>query len=708
MPLHWEVASHAGFCFGVKRSVGVVVSLLREGKRLQTLGPVIHNPLVVSQLEKLGAGVVESPEELSAPVAVIRAHGVAPEVLQALRQRGAQVVDTTCPFVSRIHRRAAQAVAEGRDVIIVGEREHSEVKGIQGWCQGHGYVVGDLEDVERLPKLQRALVVAQTTSKKAHFDAVLAKLQEQIADLEVFCSICQTTVFRQEEAAELSKRADVMLVLGGRNSSNTRKLYEICASRCARTYHLQSPDELAQVPLRAQDTIGITAGASTPDEIIKEVVTRMSELDKTMTNPTDQPEQAPVQAEAPSMEEVVEAAEQVKQDANAEPEFASAFEKTLVSIRPGLTVVGTVVQVTEDEVCVNIGYKSDGLVPRAELTTKENPLDAFKIGDEIEVEVVKVNDGEGNVLLSQRNIVNRKVWDSLVEKFENGQYIEGVGKSVVKGGLIVDVEGIRTFVPASQLSERYVEKIDQFVGKPMKLKVIEADKQKRRLVASRKAVLQEESAAKRAAAWEKLETGKIVHGIVRRLTDFGAFVDLGGVDGLIHVTDLSWGRVKHPSEVVKPNQEVDVLVLSLDKERQRISLGLKQTKPKPWETASVNYPTDSIVEGKVVRIVPFGAFVELEPGLDGLVHISQVAKNRIEKVEDVLSVGDIVRVRVLDVNTDQKRISLSIRQAADYGDETELPGGDMELGDLSLDEDLPLDDAAETAETSENTEETNA
>ena len=332
-------------------------------------------------------------------------------------------------------------------------------------------------------------------------------------------------------------------------------------------------------------------------------------------------------------------------------------------------------------------------------------MDAFKIGDEIEVEVVKVNDGEGNVLLSQRNIVNRKVWDSLVEKFENGQYIEGVGKSVVKGGLIVDVEGIRTFVPASQLSERYVEKIDQFVGKPMKLKVIEADKQKRRLVASRKAVLQEESAAKRAAAWEKLETGKIVHGIVRRLTDFGAFVDLGGVDGLIHVTDLSWGRVKHPSEVVKPNQEVDVLVLSLDKERQRISLGLKQTKPKPWETASVNYPTDSIVEGKVVRIVPFGAFVELEPGLDGLVHISQVAKNRIEKVEDVLSVGDIVRVRVLDVNTDQKRISLSIRQAADYGDETELPGGDMELGDLNLDEDLPLDDAAET---SENTEETNA
>ncbi len=687
--MRWEVASHAGFCFGARRSVGEVDKLLREGKRIQTLGPVIHNPFVVEGLRARGAGIAGSLEEIDAPVAVIRAHGEVPETFRELSRRGIQVVDTTCPFVSRIHKRVQEAARDGRDVVIVGEKEHSEVKGIKGWCFSRGHVINSPEEADALPPLVRPLVVAQTTSRRELFESLLTRLKQRYPDLEVFDSICQATVIHQREAEEMSRRVDVMLVIGSRQSSNSRKLYEICAANCKRTFLLESPADLESVPLRARDDIGITAGASTPDEIIKEVVTRMSELDKTMTNSTDQPEQAPVQ-EAPSMEEVAETAEEQAQESNAEPEFASAFEKTLVSIRPGLTVVGTVVQVTEDEVCVNIGYKSDGIVPRAELTTKEDPLTAFKIGDEIEVEVVKVNDGEGNVLLSQRNIVNRKVWDGLVAKFENGEYIEGVGKSVVKGGLLVDVEGIRTFVPASQLSERYVEKIDQFVGKTLTLKVIEADKQKRRLVASRKAVLQEESAAKRAAAWEKLETGKLVHGIVRRLTDFGAFVDVGGVDGLIHVTDLSWGRVKHPSEVVKPNQEVDVIVLSLDKERQRISLGLKQTKPKPWETASVNYPTDSIVEGKVVRIVPFGAFVELEPGLDGLVHISQVAKTRIEKVEDVLKVGDIVRVRVLDVDTDKKRISLSIRQAADYGDDAELPeGGDMELGDLTLDEELP-------------------
>ncbi len=385
----------------------------------------------------------------------------------------------------------------------------------------------------------------------------------------------------------------------------------------------------------------------------------MSELDKTITPQTD----APVEA----------------QDSAQDSEFAAEFEKTLVSIRPGQTVTGTIVQVTDNEVCVNIGYKSDGLIPVAELINQENHREAYKVGDEIEVEVVKVNDGEGNVLLSQKNIVSRKNWDALVAKYENNEYVEGVGKDVVKGGLIVDVDGVRTFVPASQLSERYVEKIDQFVGKPMKLKIIEVDKQKRRLVASRKAVLAEESAAAKAAAWEKLEVGTIVHGIVRRLTDFGAFVDIGGVDGLIHITDLSWGRVKHPSDVVKPGDEVDVLVLALDRERERISLGLKQTKPKPWETAQVNYPVGSICEGKVVRIVTFGAFVELEPGLDGLVHISQIAPTRINKVEDVLHVGDMVRVRILDVNPEAKRISLSIRDAAEPA---EAENGDMELGDL--------------------------
>lgn len=659
-----EVAPHAGFCFGVKRSVDAVNALLNEGRHITTLGPVIHNPTVIEGMKARGAIVAERLEEVKGDTVVIRSHGAPECVHEQLRQMGIKVVDTTCPFVARIHQRVREASLSGLPVVIVGEAGHIEVTGIRGWVKDTpSYVVYSPEEVDALPPMEAACVVAQTTTPQAQYDALCARLRERIPRCEVFGSICQTTTSRQSEAKELASRADVMLVIGGHNSSNTRKLYTLCAGLCSRTYFIETADQVANIPLHKQDHIGITAGASTPDEIIKEVVTRMSELDKTITTQTD----APVEAQEPTQDS----------------EFASEFEKTLVSIRPGQTVTGTIVQVTDNEVCVNIGYKSDGLIPVAELITQENHREAYHVGDEIEVEVVKVNDGEGNVLLSQKNIVNRKNWDALVAKYENNEYVEGTGKDVVKGGLIVDVDGIRTFVPASQLSERYVEKIDQFVGKPLKLKIIEVDKQKRRLVASRKAVLAEESAAIKAAVWEKLEVGATIHGIVRRLTDFGAFVDIGGVDGLIHITDLSWGRVKHPSEVVKPGDEVDVLVLALDRERERISLGLKQTKPKPWETAQVNYPVGSICEGKVVRIVTFGAFVELEPGLDGLVHISQIAPTRINKVEDVLSVGDVVRVRILDVNPEAKRISLSIRDAADYGDSAELPeGADMDLGDL--------------------------
>ena len=655
-----EVAAHAGFCFGVRRSVSAVDELLKSGKRITTLGPVIHNPAVIEGMKARGVVVAEEKEEVEGDTVVIRAHGAPKSVHDYFLKKGMEVVDTTCPFVERIHRRVQEASAQGIPVLIVGEKEHAEVVGIRGWVEGSDcFIVYSAGEIDALPPMQRACIVAQTTTPQALYDGLCAHLRERIPECEVFGSICKATVLHQSEARELAARVDVMLVVGGRNSSNTRKLFALCSEICKRTYFIEKAEQVAGIPVTGNEIIGITAGASTPDEIIKEVVTRMSELDKTITPQTD----APVEA----------------QDSAQDSEFAAEFEKTLVSIRPGQTVTGTIVQVTDNEVCVNIGYKSDGLIPVAELINQENHREAYKVGDEIEVEVVKVNDGEGNVLLSQKNIVSRKNWDALVAKYENNEYVEGVGKDVVKGGLIVDVDGVRTFVPASQLSERYVEKIDQFVGKPMKLKIIEVDKQKRRLVASRKAVLAEESAAAKAAAWEKLEVGTIVHGIVRRLTDFGAFVDIGGVDGLIHITDLSWGRVKHPSDVVKPGDEVDVLVLALDRERERISLGLKQTKPKPWETAQVNYPVGSICEGKVVRIVTFGAFVELEPGLDGLVHISQIAPTRINKVEDVLHVGDMVRVRILDVNPEAKRISLSIRDAAEPA---EAENGDMELGDL--------------------------
>ena len=674
------VAAHAGFCMGVSRAVESAEAAVKDGIPSCTLGELIHNPTVVRALAEKGLPPIQDPREAAGRRVLIRSHGVSPEVLRVLQENGSEVMDLTCPFVGRLHSIVAEGTADGTPVILVGEKEHPEVRGTAGWAQGPVFVVATPEEAAGLPEMEKAVAVSQTTFPPARWDAVLRVLKQRIGRLESHCTICSATEIRQREAAELAEKADRMIVVGGRNSANTRKLYDLCRERCPETILVESA---AEIPPAFANTdpgmIGITAGASTPTGSLKEVVTRMSELE----NKTLAPE------------------EENNED------FMQQVEATMVRIRPGQTVTGKVVQITDDEVSVNIGYKADGLIKREDLVDQD-----VKLGDEIEVEVVKVNDGEGNVLLSQRNIVNRKAWDALMAKNEAGEYVEAVGKEAVKGGLIALVDGIRAFVPASQLSQRYVDKISEFVGKAMKLKIIEVDEQKKRIVASRKAVVAEEAAAKKKEVWDKLEEGMVIHGIVRRLTDFGAFVDLGGVDGLIHITDLSWGRVKHPSDVVKPNQEVDVKILSLDRDRDRIQLGYKQMQPRPWDNAAEKYPEGSIVEGKVVRITDFGAFVELEPGLDGLVHISQCARTRIAKVEDAVQVGQKVNVKVLSVDPEKKRISLSIRQALEdeealNAEASEAPEAEYEVVATdestaeTLTEAVEAVEAAETAEAAE-------
>lgn len=404
----------------------------------------------------------------------------------------------------------------------------------------------------------------------------------------------------------------------------------------------------------------------------------MSELEKTMA---ESPEIEKVEAEQAAAVETsvpteaavaepvaepspVEAAPVAAEEA-AEPSFEEAFEKTLVRIRNGQIIKGTVLQIVNGEVGIDIGYKADGYIPRSEFSTNPDadPSDTIKVGDEIEVEVLKVNDGEGNVLLSRKNVESKKLWDDLMQDEDiQNKIFEGMGKEVVKGGMIATIEGIRAFIPASQISTKYVENISDYVGQTLKLKVIEVDKARKRIVASHKAVMLEEAELQRKELWGQLVVGSKVHGVVRRLTDFGAFVDIGGIDGLVHVTDVAWGRVKHPSDVLSIGQEVDLLIRDVDAEKQRVSLGYKQLQPKPWTMADEKYPVGSIVEGKVVRIVPFGAFVALEPTIDGLIHISQVGVKRIEKVEDEINVGDVVRCKVLDVNPEAKRISLSRRE----------------------------------------------
>ena len=635
----------------------------------------------------------------------------------ACRARGVTVADATCPFVKRIHRLVAQAAAQGVAALIAGSGSHPEVVGIRGYARAGAYVLERPEDAAALPRLERACLVAQTTLGRERYAEIAAAVRARVDALTVHDTICDTTRLRRRETELIAARSTRMFVLGSRTSANTAGLAAIAKNLCENAEMVEDIDKLFLANLQSDDIIGMVAGASTPDWMIREVVQRMSELETTTIEtieaeapageiavPTEPVAEAaaaepaaaetaaapaePAAAEAPVAAEPAAEAESEAQPAQAEPaaepaapaeaeqpaadkaeessEFAEAFEKTLTRIRNGQIIKGTVLQIVDGEVYVNVGYKSDGVIPKNEYSSDPDadPSAQLKVGDEIEVEVLKVNDGEGNVLLSHKNVESRKLWDQLMaEEGIEERVFDAVAKEAVKGGIIADINGIRAFVPASQVSNKYIENLNDFVGKPMRLKVLEIDKQRKRIVASQKQVLLAEAAAAKRAKWESLVVGSKVKGVVRRITDFGAFVDIGGIDGLVHVTDAAWGRVKHTSDVFTIGQEIEVLILNVDVEKERVSLGYKQLQPKPWSMADKKYPVGSIVEGKVVRIVPFGAFVALESTIDGLIHISQVGVRRIAKVEDELKVGDIVRCKVLDVNTEAKRISLSRREA---------------------------------------------
>ncbi len=755
------LAENSGFCFGVRRAVEMAEALADPARVVYTYGHIIHNESVVDALRARGVTPVETLEPLKGTdTLIIRAHGAPPAVFDECRARGVRVVDATCPFVKRIHAIVRRAAESGRTVLIAGKPEHPEVVGIRGSAGPDAIVLASPADARRLPYLPLATLVAQTTLSEADFTALRDALSGRCGELEVYNTICDTTRARQAEAVAIAGRSTHIFVLGSRDSANTMRLAQLCEKSCKSTIIIDSIDKLFLDNLQSDDIIGIVAGASTPDRMIREVLQVMSELEKTtietieaetsaeeiaVTEPNETVKQAvagaadavadaaeavadaakakvaeTIEAAKESIteamakpqaaveavrdqaadtaktvadkaadllesvkdkagdvaESIADKAEQIKdsvadkveeaQNAAEQSEFAKAFEKTMTRIRSGQVVEGTVISIVDGEIFVNIGYKSDGVIPKGEFSSDPDakPEELFKEGDKIDVEVIKVNDGEGNVLLSRKNVESKKIWDDLMnlEDLES-RIFDATGKEVVKGGIIADIGGIRAFVPASQVSTKYIENLSTFVGQPMKLKVLEVDKQRKRIVASQKQVLLAEAAAEKHAKWEALVVGSKIQGVVRRITDFGAFVDIGGIDGLVHVTDAAWGRVKHPSDVFTIGQEIEVLVLNVDVEKERVSLGYKQLQPKPWTLADTKYPVGSIVEGKVVRIVPFGAFVALESTIDGLIHISQVAIHRIAKVEDELKVGDIVRCKVLEVNPEAKRISLSRKEA---------------------------------------------
>lgn len=666
------LAENMGFCFGVRRAVNMAQEAAAKNGSVYTLGELIHNTRAVNELKERGVFPISDLDELpEGGTLIIRSHGVPPAILDECEKRRIPFIDCTCPFVTKIHDIVKEHYAQGYGIVITGNPNHPETIGINGCCEKNAVFISKADDVYRLAESfgndAKLCLMSQTTFDIASFNEIADRFRSAFVNGVVFNTVCNTTEKRQKEAAELSSKCDVMIVLGDKHSSNTEKLVKICGERCEKVQRILN---IAEIPIeffkKNGIIVGVVAGASTPDSLIREVITRMSEMDKANVD-TCTAENTETVAENTATEPVapVEAAAVEPVVEEGETTFEEAFEKTLVRIRNGQILTGSVVQIVDGEVCVNIGYKSDGFIPRDEFSNDPDvdPATVVSVGDKIEVEVLKVNDGEGNVLLSRKNVESKKVWEQFSADAESeGKIVEAVGKEVVKGGLIANINGIRAFIPASQVSTKYIEKLDEFIGQTMKVKIIEVDKQRKRVVASRKAVLVAEAEEAKRQRWAEMKVGEKVNGVVRRLTDFGAFVDIGGIDGLVHVTDAAWGRVKHVNEVLKVGQEIEVLILNVDVEKQRVSLGYKQLQPKPWTMAAEKYPVGSIVEGKVVRIVTFGAFVALEPTIDGLIHISQVGARRVAKVEDELNVGDIVRCKVLDVDPEQRRISLSRKE----------------------------------------------
>ena len=635
-----RVAESAGFCFGVKRAIEMAYEAIGVEPKLYSYGQIIHNKTVTDDLASKGLEIVENLDGLTEGTLLIRSHGVGKALYDEAEAKGLKILDGTCPFVKKIHNIVHEKLANGMGIIIVGDGTHPEVIGINGWCENAAVILEDEEaaKTKEIPEKDRYAVVVQTTFRQAKFDKILEILQDRGINMEIHNTICSATEKRQTEAEELSKTVDKMIVIGGKNSSNTQKLVEICAKNCGNTVHIETICDLVLNNFGKDDKIGITAGASTPPAIIKEVVVTMSE----------------------ALENAVQ-----NLGGSEEATFEQMLEESLVTLHTGDVVKGTVIQVVNEEVSVNLGFKSDGIIARGEFSSDPTvvPSKTVQPGDEIEVFVVRVNDGDGNVMLSRKRIEAQKGIEEIEAAYNEKAVVTGTVTSVVKGGLIAVVNGVNVFIPSSQVSNRFIEDLSVFNGQELEFNIIEVDRVKRRFIGGRKALVEQEIAAKRAALFETIQAGSRVNGTVSRLTDFGAFVDLGGVDGLIHISEMSWGRISNPKEVLKEGQEVEVFVLDVDKEKGKISLSLKDADKNPWKLAAEKYAVGSIVEGKVVRMVPFGAFVELEPGVDGLVHISQIANKHVVKPEDELKVGEVINVKVLEVNPEQKKISLSKRQA---------------------------------------------
>ncbi len=621
------LAKSAGFCFGVKRAVDTVYEQIRQAKQpIYTYGPIIHNEEVVKDLEKKGVHVIESLEELEAlpkGTVIIRSHGVGKAVYEQIEKSGFEIVDATCPFVLKIHRLVQEYGAKGYHIVIVGNGSHPEVEGIKGWAADYEVtVLASKEETEKFSvnNEKKVCIVSQTTFNYNKFQELVEIIREKGYDIIVLNTICNATEERQTEAGHISKEVDAMIVIGGRTSSNTQKLFEICNKECANTYYIQTVDDLDLERLKSVNNVGITAGASTPNNIIEEVQKRMSELT-----------------------------------------FEQMLEESFKTIRNGEVVEGTVIDVKPDEIVLNIGYKADGIITRNEYTNESNVdlTTLVSVGDTMEAKVLKVNDGEGQVLLTYKRLAAEKGSKRLEEAFENKEVLTAKVTQVLDGGLCVVVDETRVFIPASLVSDTYEKDLTKYKDQEIEFVISEFNPRRRRIIGDRKQLLVEKRAEMQKELFAKIKVGDVMEGTVKNVTDFGAFIDLGGADGLLHISEMSWGRVENPKKVFNVGDVVKVFIKDINE--TKIALSMKFPESNPWNGAAEKYAVGNIVTGKVARMTDFGAFVELSEGVDALLHVSQISKDHVEKPSDVLKVGQEIEAKVVDFNEAEKKISLSMK-----------------------------------------------
>lgn len=693
-----RIAKTAGFCFGVNRAVTLVNNLLEQGQKVATLGPIIHNTKVVQDFERRGVKICNTPDEATQTATlVIRSHGVGKSVYDQLKEQKISYADATCPFVEKIHSIVADAASKHIPVLIAGDPQHPEILGIKGFAGEQAYCYQNDDDLKRLLQKNNFLYnstfvsVCQTTFDKKIWGKCEKILKKVCTNAVFFDTICDATSRRQEEAEQLARNSDLMIVVGGRHSSNTVKLFTICSRYCP-TLHIEAADELSKELICNFSRIGVTAGASTPAGIIKEVQQTMSEIIDNVetteavsasekeqdvpatTTESEVAQESPVTAEESSQSVSEESTVVVASEEPPVPEKSfdemtdmEAFEYSLSHMNSDQRVKGYVLAVTPTEIQVDIGRKHAGFVPMSEYSfdPDADAVKEVKVGDVLDLIVMRTNDQEGTVMLSKKRFDSTKIWDTLAQAQENGTVLEGKVAEVIKGGLLVMSKGIRVFIPASQATASRGESLEALLHTTVQFRILEVNRARRRAVGSIRSVLRDQRKEQEAAFWAEVEEGKVYTGKVKSITSYGAFVDLGGVDGMVHISELSWKRIKNPSEVVSLGDIIEVYVKSFDAEKKKVSLGYKKAEDNPWAIFLRDYKVDDVVNVKIVSMTTYGAFANIIDGIDGLIHISQIANTRIAKPQDVLSIGQQVDAKIIQIDEEKKRISLSIRALID-------------------------------------------